>query len=405
MNKKAIFQVLCFSSLILGVMSCKKSTTSSSTQKVSITAGGLSAALTADDKVAVTNLTITGYLNAEDFFEMRSYMPNLSVLDLTGDSIASYTGTATLGSNGLSTTIFPAQTVPDSAFINRKSLTIITLSSTFTAIGNKAFENCSGLRSFSISKSIQSIGNLAFAGCTCPISVDSANRYYASQSGILFDKNITRVIHAPASLSGSYAIPSTVVTLDTLSFFNCSALTDITIPSSVVSIQYATFKYCSSLVSISLPSSISSIDYLAFEGYAGQITVDANNPTFSSNGSVIFNKTQSSLIICPILINGSYTVPASVTSINALAFDGCIALTSIVLPNTISTIGNYAFINCTGLTSIYANAITPIDLTHSIGVFSNINPSTCVLHVPKGSKAAYQGAGQWNKFLNVVDDI
>ena len=48
----------------------------------------------------------------------------------------------------------------------------------------------------------------------------------------------------------------------------------------------------------------------------------------------------------------SVTIPASVTSIDDLAFSGCSNLTSIEIPGSVTSIGYSAFRGCTGLTSI-----------------------------------------------------
>ncbi len=54
---------------------------------------------------------------------------------------------------------------------------------------------------------------------------------------------------------------------------------------------------------------------------------------------------------------------------------------------------------------MYVNASKPIDISNSLYVFSNVPVSTCKLHVPKGTKAAYQTANQWMDFVNMVEDI
>ena len=49
------------------------------------------------------------------------------------------------------------------------------------------------------------------------------------------------------------------------------------------------------------------------------MTVDTNNPAYSSVDGVLFNKSQTTLIQCPGAKTGSYTIPNSVTSIG-----GCV---------------------------------------------------------------------------------
>ena len=57
------------------------------------TAGFLADSLTSGEKNTITNLTLTGTIDARDFVTMRDSMPVLAVLDLSGATIATYTGT------------------------------------------------------------------------------------------------------------------------------------------------------------------------------------------------------------------------------------------------------------------------------------------------------------------------
>jgi hypothetical protein len=76
-------------------------------QSVNNTAGGLSAALTADGNLTtVTNLTVTGTIDARDFVTMCDSMTMLAVLDLSGVTIAAYTGTLTIPSSVTSIGVF-----------------------------------------------------------------------------------------------------------------------------------------------------------------------------------------------------------------------------------------------------------------------------------------------------------
>jgi hypothetical protein len=52
------------------------------------------------------------------------------------------------------------------------------------------------------------------------------------------------------------------------------------------------------------------------------------------------------------IINGTITIPTSVTTIGNRAFSHCTSLTSITIPKSVTTIGNSAFSHCTSLTSI-----------------------------------------------------
>jgi len=77
-------------------------------------AGTLSTALTPTELLNVTNLTITGIIDARDFKAMRDSMTMLAVLDLSATTIAAYEGT---GGTLPGAQNYPANGIPDYAFL------------------------------------------------------------------------------------------------------------------------------------------------------------------------------------------------------------------------------------------------------------------------------------------------
>ena len=174
-----------------------------SPKTVSISAGGLSAALTADELKSLSTLIVTGTMDARDFKVMRDSMPQLIDLDLSGVSIAAYTGVNGTYTNSIT---YPANIFPINAFYNsntgtgKTSLKTIKLPTTITSIGSNAFSGCSGLSTtISIPSSVVSISSNAFYNCT--------------------------------GLS-SITIPTSVSTIGSYAFYNCMGLTSIIVNSS-----------------------------------------------------------------------------------------------------------------------------------------------------------------------------
>jgi len=426
---------------------------------VNCTAGGLAAAV-GTECTTVTNLTVTGVIDAQDFKTMKSGMPSLASIDLSGVSIAVYTGTG--GPATSSSSVYAANTIPNAAFSNKNKLTSITIPSSVTSIVDGAFTNCIGLTSISIPSSVTSIKSYAFDGCTGLTSITIPSSVTSIADGTFKNCIGLTVISIPAS----------VTSIKVATFSGCTGLTSIVIPSTVTSIESNAFYYCSGSTSISIPSSVTSIGSQAFMGCSGLITVDTANPTYSSIDGVLYNKSKTTLIQCMTGKTGSYVIPSSVTSIVSYAFASCSGLTSLSIPTTVTSIGSNvfqscngltsitipssvtsiadgvfkgcsgltsitipssvtsiggssfnsctsltsitipssvtsittgAFYNCTGLTSIYANRTTPVDLSSSVMAFGNVNMTTCTLYVPIGSKAAYLAAVQWKDFTNIVE--
>ncbi|MGP8199004.1 MAG: leucine-rich repeat domain-containing protein [Limisphaerales bacterium] len=67
---------------------------------------------------------------------------------------------------------------------------------------------------------------------------------------------------------------------------------------------------------------------------------------------MLFDQSQATLIRCPGGLGGSYTIPASVTSIAQDAFEHCGGLTSVTIPASVTNIGDWAFFICGSLTSV-----------------------------------------------------
>lgn len=157
---------------------------------------------------------------------------------------------------------------------------------------------------------------------------------------------------------------------------------ELTIPSqidgyTVTEIGINAFYECNSLKSITIPDSIITIDDI-FGSWCKSLTnieVSENNPNYSSENGLLFNKEKTELIRCPegktsvsdILPDSiesigpdafyscaitSINIPNSVTKINYSAFSGCTSLKNVNIPNSVSEIGSSAFYYCNSLTNI-----------------------------------------------------
>lgn len=177
------------------------------------------------------------------------------------------------------------------------------------------------------------------------------------------------------------------------------------------------------------------------------ITVESGNANFVSVEGVLFNKDVTTIICCPKVKGGTYTVPTSVTSIGdqafeacallksvnlpaglksigsqafascreltaliipngvttigTTAFSGCSSLASVVLPSSLTSIGSTAFANCTALTSFYSKTPTPCSVNSM--TFFNVPLASATLYVPTGSRQAYAEADYWKEFAFITE--
>ena len=103
--------------------------------------------------------------------------------------------------------------------------------------------------------------------------------------------------------------------------------------------------------------------------------------------------------------NTSIILKDGTVSITDGAFSDCKGLTSVTIPNSVTSIGSMAFIRCTNLTSLNSYITDPSKVMVGEAIFYQIPTSTCILHVPAGTKSLYQAADQWKVFLNIVEDL
>lgn len=96
------------------------------------------------------------------------------------------------------------------------------------------------------------------------IEVRSGNPNYASIDGVLFTKDMKKLMAYPAGKQGSYDIPHGVTTIAEDAFRGCTGLTSVIIPESVKSIDSYAFSDCTGLTSVTIPASVKSIKKSAF---------------------------------------------------------------------------------------------------------------------------------------------
>ena len=225
-----------------------------------------------------------------------------------------------------------------------------------------------------------------------------SNKNFTLSDGILFSKDMTRLVLCPKGLSfSSYAIPNGVKVIEDYALDGITGLQSLTIPESVTSIgvyalssndftslvipdsvteikEYALygnnkladitlpkgltyipagmFADCySSLKEISLPQSLTYIGDDAF--------IDTGLESIDIPDSVTFIG-DTAFAMCVSL--KEVKLPASLKEIGSSVFDGCNSLTEITVPGSVEKIGEYCFGGCENLSSItLSEGITKID--------------------------------------------
>ena len=333
--------------------------------------------------------------------------------------------------------VFIVKSIGQSAFINQRSLTSITIPNTVTNIGNNAFWGCSSLASINIPNSVTNIGSNAFIGCSdlTSISIPSSvtnirNNAFIGCSGLTSIKvendnscydsrdNCNAIIETESNtlIAGckNTVIPNTVTTIGNEAFSGCSGLTSMTIPNCVTTISDYAFHDCTNLESVTIPNSVTSFGEYVFMNCSSLTSINIpnsvtsfGNHTFYGCSSLVSVNIPNSVTtigheafaLCSSL--ASINIPNSVTSIGDYAFVNCSTLTSVTIPNTVTSIGRDAFYGCAGLSSVISMMEEPCSINEYCfddGVFNNTT-----LYVPKGTIEKYKSTNYWNKFQHIEE--
>ena len=157
----------------------------------------------------------------------------------------------------------------ESTFSRCNNLKSVIIPSSVVAIDEDAFRNCESLSSITIPSNVKSIGEGAFSSCDnlASINVDTLNKNYMSENGVLFNKTKETLIAYPGGkMTTTYTIPNSVENIDVGAFDGCHNLTSVTIPDSVTSIGECAFGWCSNLKDVAIGNGITTIDDGAFAG-------------------------------------------------------------------------------------------------------------------------------------------
>ncbi len=194
-----------------------------------------------------------------------------------------------------------------------------------------------------------------FVGCTSLKSITVENKstsFKTKENGtVLFNNDFTSLNLCVSLKSGDYKVPTSVISIESNAFSDCSNLTSIAIPDTVTNISFNAFSNCSNLQNI---------------------TVSKNNNFYSSDGSAIFNKDKTKLLFYVNGKNNKYTIPSSVTTISSYAFTSCNKPLEVKIPANVAFIEQNAFYNCSNQISLFFLGNPPATLFYeNSGIFNN----------------------------------
>lgn len=235
------------------------------------------------------------------------------------------------------------------AFFIRNKLSHILLPQSLIQIEARPFSGCEALKEINIPKNVSTINGNPFIGCSSleAITVDSGNKHFESENGILYSKNMETLLSVPLRKTlESFDVSEKVIFIGEDAFLGHKKMKRVRLPKHLVSIGNGSFSRCESLEHIIIPDQVVTI-----EGYA---------------------------------------------------FGWCWSLQDVVISKSIQCIEKDAFANCGALNTIKINAIDPRLIKVETGSFINLHYKKATLCVPTESLDLYKRHKVFGKFKNIT---
>jgi len=215
-----------------------------------------------------------------------------------------------------------------------------------------AFSGNDNIKEVQIGEKLKSLGANPFSGCRSlrKIEVSEKNSFFASENGILYNKDKTECIACPAFLKKA-ELPKTLKTVSYQAFSGCRRMRKITLPEGVEKIESMAFEGCTALYSMTLPKGVKNVNASAFVGCRNLEYINSESDYFKSIDGILYSYDMRDLICCPNGKWGRIVLPDGVVNIANGAFSHCKKITEVRFPESVEYIA-CAFENCESLENI-----------------------------------------------------
>ena len=364
--------------------------------RVDCVAGSLSSII---DDTSITQLTITGTIDARDFKFIARNLNSLEQLDLSNAEIVAYNNEKS--PVFLSITTYDAQAIPATAFMSKKlsnvvlpqglttigtaafagcNIESIVLPTTLENIEPYAFSSCNNLKSITLPAGLRQLGEGAFARCKSlqEATINPDDSFSVGKDAFLdctalasptisSNSNLTTIAEAAFAASAVENIAlnqcNQLTTIGMWAFAN-TPLQNVTLPESLESLGDGAFYYNLNMEQINLPAAITSLsNYLM----AGNNAVDMEQPLHDG-----------------------------VTSIGDYAFYNWDQMRNFTFPQSVEYVGTMAMAGQTSLELVTAHPLTVPALGDS--VWAGVNQPSIPLKTDASVTDDYAAAQQWMEF-------
>lgn len=286
--------------------------------QVNNTAGNLAQAVSDH---SITQLTISGTMDARDFKFIADNLNDLTSIDMSNVQIVAYDNAQTPLFYGINS--YNENTIPATTFMG-KNLQEVVLPSTLKSIDVAAFAACEALGSISLPQTLEDIAPYAFSSCnnlqTITIPQGLKHLGYGAFSRC-------------TNLESAIIEPNADFTIGKDAFQDCKSLANVNIGQNVKEIMAGAFSGCTALTNpvIEQGSKLTTIAEAAFAASGVEnIALDQCND-LTTIGMWAFANTALKNI----------ALPSSVQSLGDGAFYYNLEMEDIDLPETLSSLSNY----------------------------------------------------------------
>ena len=244
-----------------------------------------------------------------------------------------------------------------------KTDTAVVLPDSVTSIGNKAFYKNTKITTFAVPARLQNIGESAFEGCTGITTLT-----FEGGEGDADLRIEDRAFYGCWKIE-ALTLTENVRYLGESAFGDTRNITEVTVNSSgSVTFKDGAFVSAyggSSVKTLHIGKGLANVDISAVFGgtnaVLATVTVDKENDYYyEGSDGVIYDKHLSEeqvnvptkILYYPMLKEGEYELPESITTIGANVFVGRKKLTKVTIGANVTEIGNAAFKDCTALTEV-----------------------------------------------------
>lgn len=240
------------------------------------------------------------------------------------------------------------------------------------------------------------------------IAVDSNNKYFLSENGILYNKNKTEIIcFPPAKTDVKFEIPYGIENVRDNAFAYCQNIEEIILPNTLKEIGSQAFAGCHQLKEIAIPDGVTFIGGKAFEGCLSLSNIAMTNSVkkmglFAFENTAWYRNQPDGIIYIGNILYDYKGIITEEDIVEIREDTVCIAggafiyqnkLRSIYIPDSVEYIGEGAFGLATNLKEVY---ISKNLKEVAIGAFSYSSGITDVYY--RGTKE------DWDK-INFSDEI